>query len=85
MIGPGDVVMVIRGHACALGDVFRVGSVVRGQGVEWRCECGWNVISEEPSAMDSDGTGAPLSWLIKINPTGEELEEHDGVDRGETV
>lgn len=81
MIGPGDLVMVVRGHECALGATFVVDGVEGGGGchVELSCDvCGWISVVDEPCAFDLfDATACPTWWLIRIDPGSEIMSECD--------
>lgn len=80
-ISVGDLVQVVRGHSCELGEVGRVEALQTWRW--WSCaHCGegeyGSVFAAKVGTDPADGvaTGYPVSWLKRIPPL-EELEgEH---------
>lgn len=73
----GDLVMLVRGHECAIkvagGIPFTVIGIVAPFGGGWTCpDCGMrNAGPNENGAAGfrkKSGGAIPLSWLIKIDP-----------------
>ena len=77
----GDLVVVVRGHKCDVGAVYRVSSIqknVHG----WVCGvCGFRKLFHSAWADRGDCYGAPLPWLKRIPP----LEELEGEKRDEQI
>ena len=75
-IAVGDLVMVVRGHQCAIdligGLPFTVLQIVNPVNGGWTCPvCGMRSAGgNEPAANRSgkDRVGIPLSWLRRIDP-----------------
>lgn len=78
-IQPGDLVMVVRGHACILGRVGVVESEVYVESVH--CGCGWRMINIGPLVETTWCDGVPVSWLKRIDPPA----EHERVETDEKV
>jgi hypothetical protein len=86
-ISVGDLVMLVRGHECAMrlkgGLPWRVTRIVPQFGGGWHCPiCGeHNLASGDLSGAQGCGTppgikgdpngGMPLSWLKRIPPLGD--------------
>ena len=72
----GDMVFIVRGHACALercgGIPYTVLDIIPQTGGGWACpRCGeYNIApSEMWAAKLVEGvSGIPLGWLLKIDP-----------------
>jgi len=86
-IAVGDLVVQVRGHSCALGDIFRVTGIKTSYPGYWTCkECGAKWYSN-PLVYAEDGSrgGAALSELKRIPPL-DELESTKTDERiGETA
>lgn len=79
-IAPGDLVAVVRGHACDIGLVYRVRGVynLTGMWICWTCKARSNADHGKPWATwdkSGRGAGAPLSWLQKIEPKSVKARE----------
>jgi hypothetical protein len=74
-IQAGDLVMVVRGHECALGMIFTASKIGKSGG--WLCQrCKENKWESAISAFHSGETACvPLAWLKKIDPLPAERKE----------
>lgn len=85
-ISVGDLVMVVRGHACTVsafgGLPVRVGEIRAPYGKSWDCaRCGGKKVAPTSPYVPHNGAALPLPWLKRIPP----LDELEDVKRDETV
>ena len=83
-IKTGDLVVVVRGHECDLGNIFRVSKMMSAPSGHWHClQCRWGAWSDDVGCFRDGpgGYGAPLSWLRKIDP----LDELEKTEREEEI
>jgi hypothetical protein len=74
-ISVGDLVVVVRGHVCDLGETFIVTRIDRWSG-GWVCtKCGEesddDYVGASPSTDPMDRHCVPLPWLKRIPPLSE--------------
>lgn len=93
MIKVGDLVMVVRGHKCALriagGIPFTVTAIIPAVGGGWYCPV-CNTHDAGPNEAGAEGfgqrkgTGIPFSWLKRIDAPldSEEIKEGDTLENG---
>lgn len=82
----GDLVMVVRGHACTIDDFggipFRVTAIRRLRLSVYCCRrCGTDGIHAGPYYVPHEGAGIPFEWLKRIPP----LTEPETVERRDEV
>ena len=72
-IKPGDLVMVVRGHVCDLGNVFTVAAIHPASNFGgWYCRtCGFD--DSKATELFAEAVGRPVwgalvPWLKKIDP-----------------
>lgn len=91
-IAKGDLVMIVRGHACITAMVggipFRVTEIIAQKGGGWRCEhCHrYNIAPDDKFAARWEERGnAPLSWLIRIDPPALTEDAHLQAEKERSV
>lgn len=72
-IRAGDLVMVVRGHACMLAHAAGIPFVVDAIGhdglANWRCSrCGAEKLGTFPRYVRFRGAHVPLEYLLRIDP-----------------
>lgn len=82
----GDLVVVVRGHDCALGFTFRVASFCQQTGGGWTCpRCRARDLAPEALTAATwryqGGGGFPTGWLKRIPP----LDELEGERTDEQI